>query len=168
MLNPIDVAAVIRDGGAIGRFPDEIHVGVAWWMGASLVVLTRADRIVVAHDGHPTSSRFHERFCRGAVNARHFACVVVDLRVSDESGLMRVTQEFGAVPGALITTTGDGVDTVRISLYDGGGHPLGEESGLAAIRDMIAEDRVPIPVNEQARGRVERYRSPATGGGAAE
>ncbi|MFD8378943.1 hypothetical protein ACFV2X_10440 [Streptomyces sp. NPDC059679] len=158
MLNPIDTAAVIRDGGAIGCFPGEIHEGVAWWVGACLVVATQAHRIVVGYDGCATSAVFYRRFCRGAVNAQHFACAVTDLRVATEAILVQTTQELGAVPGALVTTTvDDGVEQVKIALYDGEGHPLGEETGLARIRHMIAGDRVPIPVNEQAKGRVELY-----------
>lgn len=55
MLNPIDTTAVIRDGGAIGRYPDQIHKAVGWWMGSCLVVTTKTPRLAVAHDGHPTS-----------------------------------------------------------------------------------------------------------------
>lgn len=158
MLNPIDAEAVIRDGGAVGQFPGEIHEGVAWWIGACLVVTTKAACIAVAHDGQATSASFHRRLCRGAVNAQHYACRVMDLRVADEDDLLAAMKELGSVPGVLATTTvsGEG-ERVRIAVYDDHGSPLADEAGLAAIRRMIAEDRVPIPVNDRAKGRVEHY-----------
>lgn len=170
MLNPINTEAVIRDGGAIGRFPGEIHEGVGWWVGACLVVTAQANRIAVARDGHETSAAFYKRLCRGAINAQHFACSVAELRVADETSLIQTMKELGSVPGALVTTTvgDDGAETVRISLYDREGQPLGEEAGLARIRRMIAEDHVPIPVNGQAKGRVEQYAPQAVEEGATE
>lgn len=169
MLNPIDPEAVIRDGGAIGRYPGEIHEGVAWWVGACLVVTAKAASIVVAHDGNATSASFHRRLCWGAVNAQHFACTVVDLRAADKVELLAAMEELGSVPGVLVTTTDEGeAKTVRIALYDAEGRPLTEDTGLAAIRRMIAEDRVPIPVNDGAKGQVEHYTRLTSGEGAGE
>lgn len=158
MLNPINTETVIRGGGAAGRLPGEIHEGVAWWMGACLVVVSKAGCIAVAHDGQVTSASFHDRLCRGAVNAEHYACRVMDLQLADEAALLSAMKDLGQVPGALVTTTvtEDG-EKVRIALYDGQGRVLSEEGGLAKIRRMIAEDRVPIPVNAGAKGRVEHY-----------
>ncbi|MET8688937.1 hypothetical protein ABZV77_32475 [Streptomyces sp. NPDC004732] len=169
MLNPIDPDAVIREGGAIGRYPGEIHEGVAWWVGACFVVALKADRVVVAHGGNTTSAAFHRRLCRGAVNARHFACTVADLRVATEAGLLTAMEALGSVPGALVTTTDEGdAEVVHIALYDAEGQSLTEGTGLAAIRRMIAENRVPIPVNAAAKGRVERYVRQPTGEGGEE
>ncbi|WFB09421.1 hypothetical protein LRS74_22025 [Streptomyces sp. LX-29] len=166
MLNPINAEGVIRDGGAVGRFPGEIHEGVAWWVGACLVVVTKAARIAVAHDGHPTSTSFHERLCRGAMNAEHYACRVMDLRAADEAALLAATNDLGSVPGVMVTTTAtEEGETVRIAVYDAQGCPLAEEAGLAKIRRLIAEDRVPIPVNADAKGRVELYPFPPQGVG---
>ncbi|MFB6814246.1 hypothetical protein ACFCV8_06845 [Streptomyces sp. NPDC056347] len=158
MLNPIDTDKVIRDGGVTGRFPGEIHEGVAWWVAACLVVITRAQHLAVAHDGHPTSVAFHDRLCRGAVNADHHACHVADLGEATKGVLMAAMQDLGAVPGIRVSTlpAHDG-QTVRISLYDQEGRPLGEDEGLGRIRDLIASDRVPIPVNTAAKGTVAPY-----------
>lgn len=161
MLNPIDTEKVIRDGAACGQYPGEIHEGVGWWIGACLVVVTHANRIAVAHDGYAASALFQRCLCRGTMNAQHYACTVMDLHVADEHELLSAMKELGGVPGVLITTTPDaGTETVRIALYDRHGEPLGEDAGLARIRQMIADDHVPIPVNDQARGHVEDYVPP--------
>ncbi|MFG2999768.1 hypothetical protein [Streptomyces sp. NPDC048340] len=154
MLNPIDTTTVIRNGGATGRFPDEIHPAAAWWTAACFVVTSRARSIVVAHDGKPATAPFFDRACLGAINAQHYACHVLDLGTADENTLLTAMKETGGVPGMRITTTGD---TATITLYDHHGTPLTEDTGLALIRLMIAEDRVPIPVNHGCKGRIQPY-----------
>ncbi|WP_406266992.1 hypothetical protein OHT93_10890 [Streptomyces sp. NBC_00191] len=159
MLNPIDTDAIIRDGRVAGAFPDEIHEGVAWWVAACFVVVSRAQQMAVAHDSHPTTAEFHQRFCRGAVNAGHFRCQVSSLGTADEAQLLHAMKELGGVPGALLTTTdGGGRQTVTIRLYDADGQPVIEDTGLARLRQMIASDRVPLPVNDQAKGRITERR----------
>ena len=161
MLNPIDTQAVVRDGGASGVFPGQIHEGVAWWMAACFVVVSKTGQMAVAQDGHPTTAEFHQRFCRGAINAEHWGCLASDLGTADEPQLVHAMKELGSVPGALLTTAdGGGRQTVAIRLYTADGQPVTEETGLAKVRQMIADDRVPIPVNDAARGRVADRRDP--------
>ncbi|MFE3524915.1 hypothetical protein ACFXOD_25410 [Streptomyces sp. NPDC059161] len=83
VLNTINTDAVIRDDGAHGHFPTEIHEAVDWWIGACLVTTLKAHQIAVAHDGRVTSLLVHQRLCRGAINARHYACTVLTLRVAE-------------------------------------------------------------------------------------
>jgi hypothetical protein len=156
VLNAINTEAVIRDGGAMGRFSGEIHEGVAWWLGACLVVTHKATRIAVAHDGHPTIAEFAHRFCHGAVNAQHYACNVKYLSHQTEERLVHTLKSHHGIPGAWLSTSGpDGAPTIRITLYNGQGLAVDDTNGLAEIRRMIAEDRVPIRVNEQAKGTIE-------------
>jgi hypothetical protein len=164
MLNPVDTDSVIRDGGATGRFPGEIHEGVAWWVGACFVVVRAAGRLGVGHDGHPATTEFTRRFCKGAINARHFRCAVCVLGTVTDDDLVTFLRD-GRLPGARLSTGvgADGTLTVTMRLYDEAGEALREETGLAAIRRMIAEDRVPIPVSAGARGTV-RYLGPPTPG----
>ncbi|WP_200308020.1 hypothetical protein [Streptomyces adelaidensis] len=155
MLNPIDTDAVIRAGRVAGAFPSEIHEGVAWWAAACFVVVSRARQLAVAHDSHPATAEFHRRFCRGAINAQHFGCQVSSLGPADEAHLLHAMKELGGVPGALLTTADDdGRQTVTIRLYDADGQPITEDTGLARLRQMIASDRIPIPVNDQAKGSI--------------
>ncbi|MFF1479804.1 hypothetical protein ACFVYD_19985 [Streptomyces sp. NPDC058301] len=167
MLNPVNTDMVIRDGGAHGRYPGEIHEAVGWWLGACLVTTLKTHRIAVAHDGRASSVVFFQRLCRGAINAQHHACSVLALRVADEGTLLRAMADLGDVPGARVSTaTGpEGTEVVSIVVYGPDGKPLDEDTGLASIRRMIADDRVPIPVNETAKGRIEHYPHPDTGQG---
>ncbi|MBT2446820.1 hypothetical protein J7F03_06965 [Streptomyces sp. ISL-43] len=154
MPNPIDTDAVIRDGGATGHFPHEIHTGVAWWMAACYVVTARADRLVVAYDGQSATAELFDRMCLGAINAQHYACLVLDRGVADRDDLLAAMKELGCVPGMYAATRNG---TATLTLYDGDGAPLTDRTGLHLIRRMIAEDRVPIPVNTGSKGRIRRY-----------
>ncbi|MBA2807699.1 hypothetical protein E0500_009795 [Streptomyces sp. KM273126] len=159
MLNPIDTDTVIRDGRVAGTFPGEIHEGVAWWVAACFVVIGQAVQMAVAHDGHPATAEFHRRFCLGAINAQHWGCQVASLGTADQAQLLHAMKELGGVPGALLTTTdGDEGQTVTIRLYDVDGQPVTEDTGLSKLREMIASDRVPIPVNDQAKGSITERR----------
>lgn len=163
MINPIDTEAVIRDGGAAGRFPGEIHEGVAWWLGASFVALTSAPRLAVGSDGGPVTAEFFRRLCSGAINAHHHACHVTAISGITEDAFLAYTQRHQPLAGAYLTATAspDSTHVVRIRLYDTDGLVLQEDTGLARIRRMIAEDRVPIPVSDSARGTIE-HRAPST------
>lgn len=150
MLNPIDTTTVIRDSQVTGTIPDQIHPGVAWWVGACLVLTTQTSSLALAHDGHATSTEFARRLGRGAINAQHYQCQVADLGTADETQLRRAATSLGGAPAVLVTTAGQ---TVTMHLYGPDGQPL-DESGLAAIRRLIDADRVPIPVNDQNQGQV--------------
>lgn len=164
MINPIDTEAVIRDGGAVGRFPGEIHEGVAWWLGSCLVVLTSARRLAVGSDGRPATAEFLRRLCNGAVNAHHHACQVNAIPRVTEHAFLVYLQRHKPLPGAYTTTTSDenGAVHVRIRLYDSDALLLQEDTGLARIRRMIAEDHVPIPVSDSAKGTVHCLSPDAT------
>lgn len=156
MFNPIDTEAVICDGGAAGRFPGEIHEGVAWWLGACFVALTSAARLAVGSDGQPVTAEFFRRLCNGAVNARHHACQVTAVSGITEEAFLAFARHQQPLAGAYLTTApGTGGDIVRIRLYGADGRLIQEDTGLALIRRMIAEDRVPIPVSDSARGTIE-------------
>ncbi|MEU8779098.1 hypothetical protein [Streptomyces sp. NPDC048606] len=154
MLNPVDTDAVIRDGGARGRFPDEIHPAVAWWLAACYVVTARADRLVIAHDGRPETAEFFDRLGSGAINAQHYRCLVLNLGDADEETLITAMAKADRAPGMRATTENG---RAVITCYDRDGKPLTDRTGLLVIRSMIAEDRVPLPVNDACKGRIETY-----------
>ncbi|WP_101255225.1 hypothetical protein [Streptomyces barkulensis] len=165
MLNSIDTAAVIRDGGATGRFPGQIHEGVTWWLGACLVVTQQARQLVVAHNGHPAITEFAHRLCRGATNARHYGCTVHYMGRQTEETFHAGLGELPDTPGAWLSGTDHGDATeVRVRLYARQGAVLDDAGGLAQIRALIDADRVPIPVSDSAKGSIELWHHPLTQG----
>jgi hypothetical protein len=161
VLRPIDTESVIRDGGAVGRFPGEIHEGVAWWLGACFVDLNSATALAVGCDGGPVTVEFFRRLCNGAVNAHHHACQVTAISGITQDAFLAYTRRHQPLAGAYVATAPgpDGTNVVRIHLYDANGQLLQENTGLAHIRQAIDQDRVPIPVSDSARGPIQ-YHSP--------
>ncbi|MEV6005814.1 hypothetical protein AB0M29_03325 [Streptomyces sp. NPDC051976] len=147
---------MIRDGGAIGRFPGETHEGVAWWLGACFVALTSAQRLAVGSDGQPVTAEFFRRLCNGAINAGHHACQVTAISEIAQDSFLAFTRQQ-SIAGAYVTASPgpNGTTIVHIRLYDANGLMLQEDTGLDQIRRMIAEGRVPIPVSDTAKGTVE-------------
>ncbi|WP_079169571.1 hypothetical protein [Streptomyces sp. C8S0] len=123
--------------------------------------------MAVAYDRHQVTAEFRHRFLKGAVNAEHWACHVSDLGTATDSQLLNAMRQLGDIPGAHLSTQATEDDViVTIRLYAADGSPLDEDTGLARIRDMISHDRVPIPVNTAARGKVTDDRSLVTAPGA--
>lgn len=158
MLKPVDAESVIREGGAVGRFPGDLHPGVAWWLGACFVVAGAAERLVVGSGEGPVAGEFFRRLCLGAINAHHHACRVTAVEDVPEEVFLRYVRGHGPLAAAYVSAAAepDGDShIVHVRLYDAAGVRLEEDTGLARIRRMIAEDRVPIPVNDSARGTID-------------
>ncbi|MGA4540146.1 hypothetical protein ACPA54_09130 [Uniformispora flossi] len=158
-INPINTVQVIRDGGAHGQIPGDLHVGVGWWLAACLVVVERASTVVIGHDGAAVSAEIHDRACGGVRNAEHYACCALSLGHVTESRVLDAVSSLGA-PGIHVSIDRYRGRMVSIRLYGRKGALLEESTGLARIRQLIAEDRVPRPVNSAAQGRLGRYSAP--------
>lgn len=153
MLNPVDLPRVISDDRVHGTYPEHIHDGVAWWIGSCLILMTQAHGVAVVHDGQDLSRQFAERFAQGAINCKHYGATVSMLGAGSEELLaygIRTLQ----VPGVLITADDSG--SVSMRLFTAEGKEMGEDTGLSRIREVIARDQVPIPVNETSKGRILR------------
>lgn len=144
-----DISNVVLDEEVAGRADTDMPAGLAWWLAALLVVTQRADAAVVVHDGEPTSLLFAEKFLRGAINADSQAAQAIQAGQGSPEYLLWCVAHLAA-PGMLITTV-DGLTSMRLHRADGttiGG------AALANLRDRLARNRVPLPVNDQARGTI--------------
>lgn len=158
MLRPVDLPTVFADDRIHGTDygyqetddPAQIHAGVAWWVGGCLVLTAGMHGVVLVHDGSELAQDYARSFGQGATNCQHYAATVSVLGQGDQDLLaygIRTLQ----VPGALITSQDK---QVTIQLFAADGTAITEGGGLERICDLIARDRVPIPVNQQAKGRV--------------
>ncbi|BAJ30464.1 MULTISPECIES: hypothetical protein [Kitasatospora] len=150
MLNPVDLSKVIRPDSVSGRDPDEIHKAVAWWVGSCLVLTAKVHGVVLVDDGTELAKAYSALFAQGAINCRSYAATVSVLGEGDEDLLAYGVRTF-QVPGARISSAGDQV-VIRLLAADG--TVIGIGSGLEKISDLIARDKVPLPVNDRARGHI--------------
>ncbi|PWI45370.1 hypothetical protein [Streptomyces sp. ICBB 8177] len=162
MLSPVDLPSVFapdRIHGVLtdpfpGPRPGLIHSALGWWVGSCLVLTCRAGAVAVVHDGTEPAMRLADHFARGAANCLHYAATVSIIGEGD-ADLLAYGVRTVQGPGALITTD---AGEVTMRLLAAGGTPMTCGTGLELICDLIARDRVPIPVNAGARGRILQRR----------
>lgn len=128
-LNKVFKAYDVR--GTVG---DQINEPLAWAIGNAFVVETDADAIVVGHDMRPSSPGLAAAFADGAATAGADV-TLIGLASTDElyfaSGLMER-------PGAMFTASHNPAEYNGIKMCRALAAPVGMESGLAEIRDLVS------------------------------
>jgi phosphomannomutase len=116
-----------------GVVPDELDEGVAEQVGAAFVRLTNAKSIVTLHDMRASSAPLAEALGRGA--ASQGADVI-------HGGLGSTDMVYYAsgsldMPGAMVTASHNPARYNGIKLCRAGAKPVGIETGLAEVRQMV-------------------------------
>jgi phosphomannomutase len=144
-----DLSTIVKAYDIRGLVPDELDEDVAREVGAAFVRLTGADRIVTAHDMRASSGPLSRAFAAGA--AGQGADVV-------ETGLGSTDMLYFAsgsldLPGAMFTASHNPTRYNGIKLCRAGASPVGQDSGLREIREMIDGG---LPAHSGPPGTVER------------
>jgi phosphomannomutase len=117
-----------------GIVPDELDERVAEAVGGAFARLTGARSVITVHDMRSSSGPLAEAFGRGA--AAQGADVVAGGLGSTDM-LYYASGRLG-LPGAMITASHNPSKYNGIKLCREGARPVGQDSGLAEIRDMAA------------------------------
>jgi phosphomannomutase len=117
-----------------GIVPDELDERVAEAVGGAFARLTGARSVITVHDMRSSSAPLAEAFGRGA--AAQGADVVAGGLGSTDM-LYYASGSLG-LPGAMITASHNPSKYNGIKLCREGARPVGQDSGLAEIRDMAA------------------------------
>jgi phosphomannomutase len=129
-LNKIFKAYDIR-----GIVPDELDESVAEAVGAAFVRLTGAKSLVTLHDMRATSAPLAEALGRGAAsqgaNVIHGGLGSTDMAYYASGSL--------DIPGAMITASHNPAKYNGIKLCKAGAKPVGIETGLAEIKQLVAD-----------------------------
>ena len=129
-----DLNEIFKAYDVRGVVPDELDESVAEAVGAAFVRLTGTKSIVTLHDMRTSSPPLAEAFGRGAAsqgaNVIHGGLGSTDM-VYYASG-------FLDVPGAMITASHNPAKYNGIKLCKAGAKPVGIETGLAEIKQMVA------------------------------
>jgi phosphomannomutase len=127
----------------------ELDASVYLNVGAALVGLLGEPTVAIGYDCRATSRGFFEAMARGVTGA---GADVIDL---GEVPTDAVYYYSGAhsVPGAIITASHNPPQYNGLKLCRAGASPIGAETGLAEIKEMVVEGEV--PVSDRA-GVVER------------
>ena len=128
-----DLSKIVKAYDIRGLVPEDIDEALARDAGGAFVRLTGAKSIVTAHDMRTSSGPLSAAFAEGAM--AQGADVV-------EAGLASTDMLYFAsgrldMPGAMFTASHNPAKYNGIKLCRAGAAPVGQESGLAEIRDML-------------------------------
>ena len=140
------LAAVIKAYDVRGTFPDQLDGALAHDVGAAFVEVLGirsvdggAGRVVIAHDMRPSGPDLVAAFADGV---REHGCDVVLIGLASTDGLYFASGILD-IPGAMFTASHNPAQYNGIKLCRAGAAPVGQDSGLRAIREMIENDAIP-------------------------
>ncbi|SDQ09352.1 phosphomannomutase/phosphoglucomutase [Quadrisphaera sp. DSM 44207] len=133
---PLDLSRIVKAYDVRGLSPEQLDPVVARALGAAaadvLGVAGGGGAMVVGHDMRPTSPGLVDAFARG-VTDRGGDVLVIGLCSTD--GLYFASGSLDA-PGAMFTASHNPAAYNGIKLCREGARPVGQESGLAQVRDL--------------------------------
>ncbi|MDE3157032.1 MAG: phosphomannomutase/phosphoglucomutase [Acidobacteriota bacterium] len=124
-----------------GTYPDELDEPAARAIGRAFVAYLGAKRIVVGRDMRLSSPSLAAAFIEGA---RTQGAEVVDLGMAATDMLYVAVVRGGFDGGAEVTASHNPKEYNGLKLVATGALPLSGDQGIGALRDMIAQDRIPL------------------------
>jgi len=156
-----DLSGLIKAYDVRGVVPDELNPDVARAIGAAfadVVVIPEASaaqrpRAVIAHDMRQSGPELVAAFTDG-LTSRGVDVTLIGLASTD--GLYYASGLLG-IPGAMFTASHNPAQYNGIKMCRAGARPVGQDSGLAAVRDLAAQylaAGVPAPADDGVPGSV--------------
>ena len=140
------LAAVIKAYDVRGTVPDQLDADLAHAVGAAFVEVLNirsvdggAGVVVIGHDMRPSGPDLVAAFADGV---REHGCDVIRIGLASTDGLYFAAGRLD-VPGAMFTASHNPAQYNGIKLCRAGAAPVGQDSGLRAIREMIENDAIP-------------------------
>ena len=131
-----------------GLYPDQLDEDAARRIGAAFAEFVSAPTVVIGRDCRPSSPALADSFAEG-VRSRGTDVIDIGLATTD---MLYLASGRLDVPGAMFTASHNPPAYNGLKLCRAGAAPIGEDSGLPAIRDLA--DRGTGP-SAATRGRLE-------------
>src|SRR3954454_20166185 len=138
-LDPANLHAVFKAYDVRGTVPDQIDERLARATGRAFAQVVGAATVVVGHDMRPSSPGMAGAFAEGA-SAAGADVVMIGLASTDQ--LYFASGHLGH-PGAMFTASHNPAQYNGIKLCRSHAQPVGQESGLAEVRDLVAAGWTP-------------------------
>ncbi|MCY1142905.1 phosphomannomutase/phosphoglucomutase [Actinoplanes sp. Pm04-4] len=151
-----DLSKIVKAYDVRGVVPDQFDEAVARALGTAFVEMLResgdnADQIVIAHDMRESGPGLSAAFARGA-NAAGAAVVSIGLASTDE--LYYASGSLG-LPGAMFTASHNPAQYNGIKMCRAGAKPVGQDSGLAVVRQRAEALLADLNAEADGPSRVE-------------
>jgi phosphomannomutase len=141
-----DLSALIKAYDIRGVVPDQWGPDLAREVGTAFVEVLGirssdggAGRIVVGHDMRPTGPDLVAAFIDGVTAS---GVDVVNIGLCSTDGLYFASGRLD-IPGAMFTASHNPAEYNGIKLCRAGAAPVGQDSGLAKIREMLESENLP-------------------------
>ena len=126
-----------RPTTSAGVYPDEIDEALARRIGNAFAHFTGAQQVIVGRDMRPSSEPLTAAFIEGATLA---GADVTDIGLCSTDVVYFAAGKLDA-PGAMFTASHNPAQYNGIKLCRAGAAPVGEQTGLRQIKEMVAAGR---------------------------
>ena len=133
-----------------GTYPDQLDERVAELIGRAFVEHIGATTVAVGRDMRESSQPLFEAFARGVMTQ---GADVVDLGLTSTDELYFAVGKYGYPAGAMITASHNPKEYNGLKLCREGAIALSAETGVFAIRDIVAAGSFATPASQ---GRISR------------
>ena len=137
---------VIKAYDVRGIYPDQLDSDLCYAIGGAFVtVLKLAARdggpgaVVIGHDMRPSGPELVASFANGVMDQ---GVDVILIGLASTDGLYFASGKLN-LPGAMFTASHNPAQYNGIKMCRPGAAPVGQESGLRAIKEMVEQDAVP-------------------------
>jgi len=142
-----DLTKIFKAYDIRGVVPDELDEAIAEAVGAAFVRVTGAPAIVTAHDMRASSGPLSAAFARGATSQ---GADVIEAGLGSTDMLYYASGSLD-LPGAMFTASHNPAQYNGIKLCRTGAKPVGRDTGLTEIREMIEAG---VPAHDGPAGTV--------------
>jgi phosphomannomutase len=132
------LATIFKAYDIRGLYPDELDEATARRIGGAFASFVDGDRVAVGRDMRTSSPALAEAFTEGA---RAAGATVVDLGLVSTDALYYASGSL-ELPAAMFTASHNPARYNGIKLCRAGAAPIGQESGLAEIKELALRDGI--------------------------
>jgi phosphomannomutase len=146
-----DLSSIVKAYDVRGVVPDQLDEDVARAVGAAFVRVTGAagGAVVVGRDMRPSSPALVAAFAEGATSQ---GADVIDIGLASTDLLYFASGHLG-LPGAMFTASHNPARYNGIKLCRAGAAPVGQETGLAEIRELAERG---VPAHDGTPGKAQQ------------
>jgi len=131
----VDLANIVKAYDVRGTVPDQLNDEIARAIGAAFVDVTGAAKIVTAHDMRESGPSLARAFAEGAM---HRGASVIEAGLGSTDMLYFASGQLD-LPGAMFTASHNPAQYNGIKMTRARAVAIGQDTGLAEIRDRAAE-----------------------------
>jgi len=145
----VSLDAIFKAYDVRGLYPEELNEALARRIGNAFAHFTGAQQLIVGHDMRASSTPLAGAFIEGATLA---GADVTDIGLCSTDVVYFAAGKLDA-PGAMFTASHNPAQYNGIKLCRSGAAPVGEQTGLTQIKEMVAAG---VTSRGEVAGKVER------------